>query len=224
MKGSHIPCPQVQLLWDRIVLYRQICHAPDRHSFEDRFRCSRAEHARPSGLVPEASVRNFLNPKAVSDVGLCRLCHLAESRLHVDLADSVAPVQGLPPPASPAAVIGVPDAAYLRNVAARLVETSWCAPRIRRHHFRCADSVAPVQGLPPPASPAAVIGVPDAAYLRNVAARLAETSWCAPRIRRHHFRCADRYLHEIGAGFVLARQLRFEEVAAAVLSPTDRCG
>ena len=113
-----------------------------------------------------------MNPKVVLDVGLCRLCDLAARRLHVDLA----------------------------------------------------DSVAPVQGVTPPASPAAVIGVPGAARLRNVAAPLAVTSSRAPRLRHRHSRCDDRDLHEIGAGLALARQLRFEEVVAAVLPPTDPRG
>jgi len=113
-----------------------------------------------------------LNPKVVLGVGLCRLCDLAARRLHVDLA----------------------------------------------------DSVAPVQGVTPPASPAAVIGVPGAARLRNVAAPLAVTRSRAPRLRHRHSRCDDRDLHEIGAGLALAHQLRFEEVVAAVLPPTDPRG
>ena len=119
-----------------------------------------------------------------------------------------------------------------------------CDLAARRLHVDLADSVGPVQGVAPPASPAAVIGVPGVpggARLRNVAAPLAVTSWRAPRLRRHHSRCDDRDLHEIaslparsrclhpmsyeiGAGLALARQLRFEEVVAAVLPPTDPRG
>jgi hypothetical protein len=90
-------------------------------------------------LVPERSFQNFLNPKVVLDVGLCRLCDLAARRLHVDLADSLARVQSVTLPGSPAAVIGVPGAIRLQNGAASLAGPSWGAPRLRRHHFRCDD-------------------------------------------------------------------------------------
>lgn len=162
----------MQLLWDQIVLYRRIYRAADRHSFEDCFRCSRAEHVRRSALVPEISVGNLLNPKTVLGVGLCHLWNLSARRLHVDLADFVAFVQSVTPPASPAAVIGVPDSACLRNV------------------------------------------VPS----------LAETNRRVLRLLGHHFRCAGRALHEIGGGLARARHFRFEELADAFLSLTGRCG
>ena len=139
--------------------------------------------------MPEPSVRNFLNLKAVLDVGLCRLWNLSARRLHVDLADFAAPVQGVTPPASPAVVIGVPDAACLRNVAAPLAETNWRAPRLRGHHFLCAGR-----------------------DLHEIAVLAARS------------RCSHPISREIGAELTRARQFRFEEFAAAVLSLTDRGG
>ncbi|HIK99235.1 MAG TPA: hypothetical protein EYG13_06795 [Dehalococcoidia bacterium] len=130
-----------------------------------------------------------MNPKVVLDVGLCRLYGLAARRLHVDLADSVAPVRGVPPPASPAAVIGVRGAARLRNVAAPLAVMSWPAPRLRRHHSRSDDR-----------------------DLHEIAALPARSC------------CLHPMSYEIGADLALARQLHFEEVVAAVLPLTDPCG
>jgi hypothetical protein len=105
-----------------------------------------------------------------------------------------------------------------------------------------AGFVALVRGVPA-ASPAGVIDVPGEVRLRIWTAPLAVTSWRSPTVRHHHYRCDDRdhygtavlparsrCLHlmsgEIGGGsaLVLAPQLHFGEIVAAVLPLTDPSG
>jgi len=116
-----------------------------------------------------------------------------------------------------------------------------CDFAARRPRARLADFVAPVQVVNPAESPADVIGVPASARLRIEAASLAVTNCRSPPLMRRRRRCVghdrhetgafparSRYLHlmsgEIGVGSGPARQLRFGEVVAAVLSLTDPCG